>query len=150
MEAPPSGWGGGAPCVSGTKLRILDPAKGDCFAARMQMAVTGAELAAAAQSLISCNKTDSVSLTLHFCMWGNRDVSQGWQREPGLDPLPLVLGFLRWLRLIEVSMSWKEGKTVPRGSGGQVTALTGLSPRAAFDRPAGRRQAGSLRFPLSL
>lgn len=52
--------------VSGTKLRILDPAKGDRFAARMQMTVTGAELAAASQSLISCNKTDSVSLTVDF------------------------------------------------------------------------------------
>lgn len=60
------GVGGAAPCVSGPKLRILDPAKGDCFAARMQMTVTGAELAAAFQSLISCNKTDSVSLTVDF------------------------------------------------------------------------------------
>lgn len=64
-EAGPSGLGGGDKnlgvtlCVSGTKLRILDPEKGDYFAAHLHMTMTGAELAAVSHSLISCNKTDS-------------------------------------------------------------------------------------------
>lgn len=83
---------GGAPCVSGTKLRILDPAKGDCgdcFAARMQMTVTGAELAAVSRSLISCNKTDSVSLTHEFaCGQTEMYPRTGNEREPTLAAPP--------------------------------------------------------------
>lgn len=146
--------GGGAPCASGTKLRILDPEKGDCFAAGTQMTVTGAELAASSQSLISCNKTDSVSLTLDFaCGETERYPRTGNERawtspSPSGPRFPMLAEVHRSLSVLE---GRKERKSVPEGSGGQVTALTLLSPVAAFDRPAASPdRAGSLRFPLSL
>lgn len=114
-------------CVSGTKLRSLDPEKGGCFAVHLHLAMTGAELAAVSALLSHVIKLTQSFLTLDFAYEKPRCI-------PGLairawKPLSL------WFSASQagwgsqtVSTSRKQGKRTPEGFGGQMLPLAGLSP----------------------